>query len=698
MKGVFMKKSVFRILVCVIILSLALPPASNIVLAEGDEPPAPTSFVPDRERFESLQERFVPDNDLLKEHPYPPEVAVMFPGEAQIPEPREYTPPSPEVIALTQQQVQSFDCGTVTDVPQTECEALVALYNSTNGAGWTISTNWLVTPTVDDWYRVGVEGGHVASIGLYSNNLNGSIPPELGNLTNLMSLKLYSNQLIGSIPYELGNLPSLVVLYLHYNQLSGPIPPELGNLTNLTTLSLYSNQLSGSIPPQLGNLTNLVELRLNGNYLEGSIPPSFVNLTKLVYLSLAGNVLTGNIPLELGNLANLEYLYLRFNDLSGVIPSTLENLTKLKTLSLQGNQLVGEIPSELGNLTQLDYLELAENNLSGQIPSELGQLTNLTGIWMGANLLSGPIPSEIFGLTNLVTIGLWDNYLTGSIPPEIGNLLSLNALWLDNNDLSGSIPQEIGLLTNLQYLDIQSNRFSGNIPVEVGNLINLTQFDISNNMLSGDVPSSFTNLVNLCVSGNPDHPCYGLFATDLGYNHLNVPALEPGVEDFLAIKDPDWYLTQAVEEVIPGDIGGTVVSNDGNTEIAVPPGAVEGLLTILFAPQPNPNEGFGVLNFAGNSFELTASIGEGPVESFAQPLTLTLQYDQASLGVIPEDTLILYYWDTIELAWLDAASTCAGGIYTRNLDENWLSLPICHLSEFALLGDSFDLFLPSIRR
>ena len=104
------------------------------------------------------------------------------------------------------------------------------------------------------------------------------------------------------------------------------------------------------------------------------------------------------------------------------------------------------------------------------------------------------------------------------------------------------------------------------------------------------------------------------------------------------------------------------------------------------------------MNFAGNSFELTASIGEDPVTSFDEPLTLTLQYDEASLGVIPEDTLILYYWDTTELAWLDAASTCPGGSYTRNLDADWLSLPICHLSEFALLGDSFDLYLPSIRR
>lgn len=31
----------------------------------------------------------------------------------------------------------TFDCSAVSEIPQTECEALVALYNSTNGPSWT---------------------------------------------------------------------------------------------------------------------------------------------------------------------------------------------------------------------------------------------------------------------------------------------------------------------------------------------------------------------------------------------------------------------------------------------------------------------------------------------------------------------------------------------------------------------------------
>ncbi|OQY26418.1 MAG: hypothetical protein B6244_13670, partial [Candidatus Cloacimonetes bacterium 4572_55] len=211
---------------------------------------------------------------------------------------------------------QGFICADVTDIPENECEALIALYDSAGGDSWDTNTNWKSGTVCNDWHGVTVSGGHVTTLDLGSNSLSGSIPPEIGNLTSLTYLYLYSNELSGSIPTEIGNLTSLTSLNLLGNSLSGSIPPEIGNLTSLTYLNLYSNSLSGSIPPEIGNLTSLTSLYLSSNSLSGSIPPEIGNLTSLTWLVLPNNSLSGSIPPEIGNLTSLTYLYLGYNMLT----------------------------------------------------------------------------------------------------------------------------------------------------------------------------------------------------------------------------------------------------------------------------------------------------------------------------------------------------------------------------------------------
>ena len=97
-----------------------------------------------------------------------------------------------------------FDGGTVTEIPQTECEALVALYNATDGDNWTTKTDWLQTTAPCTWYGVTCEAEHVTHIELSYNNLSNVLPPEIGNLTALTSLFLDHNQLT-SLPAEIGN-------------------------------------------------------------------------------------------------------------------------------------------------------------------------------------------------------------------------------------------------------------------------------------------------------------------------------------------------------------------------------------------------------------------------------------------------------------------------------------------------------------
>ena len=158
-------------------------------------------------------------------------------------------------------------------------EALVALYNATDGAKWTYNEYWLSDEPIDHWYGVSVSDGRVTELKLFDNQLTGTIPAQSGNLSSLQTLWLSNNQLTGGIPPELGHLSSLESLSLSSNPLAGPIPPELGKLSSLERLVLSNNRLTGPIPPELGKLSWLRELSLADNQLTGFIPEGLTTLT-----------------------------------------------------------------------------------------------------------------------------------------------------------------------------------------------------------------------------------------------------------------------------------------------------------------------------------------------------------------------------------------------------------------------------------
>ena len=254
----------------------------------------------------------------------------------------------------------------------TDRAALTAIYDATSGENWVNSTNWLSDIPIGEWYGVTSDHrGRVVRLHLGKNQLNGEIPSDVGDLTNLTHLFLFDNDLGGPIPAELGNLNELVHLGLSGNQLSGPLPVELGNLVSLTSANFQSNLLDGPIPAELANLVNLQDLDLSLNRLTGDVPP------------------------ELGNLGNLKRFSLWRNRLSGKIPTAFGNLSKLESIGLSSNRFSGHIPRELGKLVGLTQLTLSANQLEGQIPPELGNLVNLTGLQMGHNQLRGGYSSGI---------------------------------------------------------------------------------------------------------------------------------------------------------------------------------------------------------------------------------------------------------------------------------------------------------------
>ena len=95
---------------------------------------------------------------------------------------------------------------TATPIRDTDREALVAIYNATNGEFWARRQNWLSNAPIGTWYGVTANAsGRVAELNLSENQLAGEIPSELGNLASLQELSLWGNGLSGEIPSELGS-------------------------------------------------------------------------------------------------------------------------------------------------------------------------------------------------------------------------------------------------------------------------------------------------------------------------------------------------------------------------------------------------------------------------------------------------------------------------------------------------------------
>ncbi len=414
--------------------------------------------------------------------------------------------------------------GTATPPPAiatNERDALIALYEATDGANWKNSDNWLTDKPLDSWYGVSTDGnGKVTELDLSRNELNGLIP-DLSALTNLMKLDLSRNRLRRNIS-GLSRLTNLTELDVSYNFLTEALP-NLSMLGNLTELNVGRNTIRGQIP-DLSALTSLRALNLRYNLLSGPIP-RLSDLSELAYLSLRNNDLSGPIP-DLGALTELRSLVLSDNELSGNIPD-LSALSNLVVLHLNQNELSGRIP-DLSALVNLEALNLSYNELSGPIP-DLSALSRLTSLDLGGNDLSGPIP-DLNALTDLRTLSLQYNQLSGPIP-DLSALSRLTSLVLSRNELSGPIP-DLSRLTKLEELRLGLNGLSGGIP-DLGGLTELKSLDLGHNQLTGTIVElgALTKLHSLILAHNqfagpvPDLSALpNLKSLSLMSNQLCIPA------------------------------------------------------------------------------------------------------------------------------------------------------------------------------
>ena len=132
-----------------------------------------------------------------------------------------------------------------------DCESLLELKDTLRG---TATLNWNATSTITTWDGVTTGGtpSRVTRLELANEELDGSIPSELGRLSELTHLDLSGNALTGEIPEELGSLSNLAVLRLSGNSLTGCIPLAL---MSVATNDLSSLDLLYCRPPAPENLS-----------------------------------------------------------------------------------------------------------------------------------------------------------------------------------------------------------------------------------------------------------------------------------------------------------------------------------------------------------------------------------------------------------------------------------------------------------
>ncbi|KAF5808419.1 putative non-specific serine/threonine protein kinase [Helianthus annuus] len=349
-------------------------------------------------------------------------------------------------------------------------------------------------------------------LNLSRSNFSGTIPPQLGNLselhilslgsfhhpsetTSMVNMKWLSS--LGMLHHldmsgvdlskatdwlqVINTLPSLVQLYLSVCELSNlhMYVPSV-NLTSLSVLDLSQNYFDSAVSQWIFSVTSLVSLDLTECRLHGPIP-SFRNLTSLELLHVAENdfMNSSSIFQELSS-SNLISLDIGSCGISSSLLDSLQNLTNLISLDLSGNQLTKRIPKSLGNFCNLREIDLSYNNI-GNI-----SLTYFLESFFECKSSA------------LESLSLSENYITGIIPHSIGNLSFLRTLDLTDNQISGPIPYSIGQLSSLEELYIGSNRLDGILPDSLGQLSKLTYLDFSHNLLTGVVTEAhFIKLVSL---------------------------------------------------------------------------------------------------------------------------------------------------------------------------------------------------------
>ena len=231
-------------------------------------------------------------------------------------------------------------------------EALIKLYQSTNGDNWTNNTNWCSDKPIEEWYGITCLDNGKYELRLNGNNLIGKIEQTFPD--DLISLVCDYNQLTS---LDVSGCTSLENLYCVYNQLTSL---DVSGCTSLEKLYCHENQLTSL---DVSGCTSLEYLSCHENQLTSLDVSGFTSLEEL-------NCDRNQLPsLDVSGCTSLVKLYCGKNQL---VSLDVSGCTSLMQLTCSENQLVS---LDVSGCTSLKYLVCQNNQISSVIPDWFSQLT-----------------------------------------------------------------------------------------------------------------------------------------------------------------------------------------------------------------------------------------------------------------------------------------------------------------------------------
>ncbi|XP_047941003.1 receptor-like protein EIX1 [Salvia hispanica] len=389
---------------------------------------------------------------------------------------------------------------------------------------------------------------------LYENDLSGNLENLFGNacakgiLESLQILELARNKLDGSLP-DLRAFSALTEVYLEGNNFTGSIPPSIGQLSNLHALDLSGNFLNGIVSEShFKKLDMLKMLDLSFNSLILHFAPNWIPTFQLEVILLAGCNVGPSFPKWIQTQRNfsvldlsiagiideaptwlwsisplLEHLFLSSNQISGTIPNL--SSTSITFLDLSNNSIAGPIPLFYANAetillsgnmfsgsissicktrhNQLVVLDLYNNQLLGELPNCWKKMPNMVFLNVANNRFWGEIPRSLGSLHELAALQLRGNRLSGEFPSTLRRCQNLELVDVAENELTGDVPIWLGEVYNMRYLNLAGNKLHGGIPVEICNLTRIRILDLSKNNLSGKIPDCFNSFTSMAKKDSP---------------------------------------------------------------------------------------------------------------------------------------------------------------------------------------------------